>query len=179
LAQEKKLMQVTTANPSLIKRKSDITIRPIINQDKEKIFHLLKQRGTFNKKEIEVAIEVIEDALAGPENGYYIFCAVKETSDVAGFICFGPIPLTEGCYDLYWIAVDETFSRHGVGKKLLATMEHFVINEEGRQIYIDTSSTEPYLPARSFYQTNGYRIATVLHDFYRQGDNKVIFMKNI
>jgi GNAT superfamily N-acetyltransferase len=172
-------MQVATAKQCLIKPKSDITIRPIIEHDKEKLFYLLRQRGTFNEKEIEVAIEVIEDTLAFPEkNEYHTFCALEGNGDIAGFICFGPIPMTDGCYDLYWIAVDEKFSRNGVGKKLLEAMEDCVIKEKARRIYIDTSSTVPYTAARTFYETHGYRLACVLHDFYRSGDDKIIFMKD-
>jgi hypothetical protein len=45
-------------------------IRPIIPQDKEKLFRLLTHRGIFKEKEIEVAMEVIEDSLfAGAPTG--------------------------------------------------------------------------------------------------------------
>jgi GNAT superfamily N-acetyltransferase len=173
-------MQLATSEEYLVKPKSNITIRPIIFPDKEKLFYLIKQRGTFNEKEIEVAIEVIEDTLAFPEKKeYYTFCAVEGNGDIAGFICFGPIPMTDRCYDLYWIAVDEKFSRNGVGKKLLKAMEDFVVKEKARRIYIDTSSTAPYTAARTFYANHGFRLITVLQDFYRSGDDKIIFMKEI
>jgi len=173
-------MQLATPEEYRIKSKPNITIRPIIASDKEKLFHLVKQRGTFNEKEIEVAIEVIEDTLAFPEKKeYYTFCAVEDCGDIAGFICFGPIPMTDRCYDLYWIAVDEKFSRNGIGKKLLEAMEDFVAKEKARRIYIDTSSTAPYAAARIFYENHGYRLITVFHDFYRRNDDKVIFMKEM
>ena len=162
-----------------VKQKSNITVRPIIATDKEKLFHLLRQRGTFNETEIEVAIEVIEDTLASPEKEYYTYCAVESNGDIAGFICFGPIPMTDGCYDLYWIAVDKKFSRNGYGKKLLETMENYLIKEKARHIYIDTSSTAPYTAARIFYENHGFRLVATLHDFYRPGDDKLIFMKKI
>ena len=173
-------MQLAASEEYRIKPKSNITIRPIIAHDKEKLFHLIRQRGTFNKKEIEVAIEVIEDTLAFPEKKeYYTFCAVEDNGDIAGFICFGPIPMTDRSYDLYWIAVDEKFSRNGIGKKLLKAMEDFVVNEKARRIYIDTSSTAPYMAARTFYENHGFRLVTVLQDFYRLDDDKIIFMKEI
>jgi ribosomal protein S18 acetylase RimI-like enzyme len=157
-----------------------MTIRPIIPQDKEKLFRLLTQRGTFNEKEIEVAMEVIEDSLLYPEKEeYYTFCALNDTDELAGFICFGPIPMTDGCYDLYWIAVDEKFSRNGVGEKLLEKMEDFAMSEKARRIYSDTSSTDPYAAARFFYKKHGFDVIAVLDDFYRNGDHKMIFMKNL
>jgi ribosomal protein S18 acetylase RimI-like enzyme len=173
-------MQLTVSEENRIKPKTNITIRPIIIQDKEKLFHLIRQRGTFNEKEIEVAIEVIEDTLALSEKKeYYTFCALEGNGNIAGFICFGPIPMTDRCYDLYWIAVDEKFSRNGIGKKLLEAMEDFVVKEKARRIYIDTSSTTLYTAARTFYENHGFRLVTVLQDFYRLGDDKIIFMKEV
>ena len=160
--------------------KTKMMIRPIIFQDKEKLFRLLIQRGTFNEKEIVVAMEVIEDSLLYPEKEeYYTFCALNDSDELGGFICFGPIPMTDGCYDLYWIAVDEKFSRNGVGEKLLGKMENFAINEKARRIYSDTSSTDPYAAARSFYKKHGFEVIAVLDDFYRKGDHKMIFMKTL
>ncbi|WAC07308.1 MAG: GNAT family N-acetyltransferase [Thermodesulfobacteriota bacterium] len=173
-------MQLADYEEYRIKSQSNIIIRPILACDKEKLFHLVKQRGTFNEKEIEIAIEVIEDTLTFPEKKeYYTFCALEDNGDIAGFICFGPIPMTDRCYDLYWIAVDEKFSRNGIGKKLLEAMENFVVKEKARRIYIDTSSTAPYTPARTFYENHGFRLVTVLLDFYRLGDDKIILMKEL
>jgi ribosomal protein S18 acetylase RimI-like enzyme len=87
--------------------------------------------------------------------------------------------MTDRCYDLYWIAVDEKFSRNGIGKKLLKAMEDFVVKEKARRIYIDTSSTTLYTAARTFYENHGFRLVTVLQDFYRLDDDKIIFMKEI
>jgi hypothetical protein len=54
-----------------------------------------------------------------------------------------------------------------------------VVKEKARRIYIDTSSTAPYTPARTFYENHGFRLVTVLLDFYRLGDDKIILMKEL
>jgi ribosomal protein S18 acetylase RimI-like enzyme len=155
-------------------------VRPLIARDRRKIARLLRQSGAFNEKEVQVGLEVIDEALRRPEKGdYHVFCALDGNSELAGYICFGPVPMTEGCYDLYWIAVDERMSRKGIGGKLLAFMEEFLVIEGARRIYVDTSSTPPYEPARSFYEKHGYHVASLLKDFYREGDHKVIFMKEV
>jgi len=155
-----------------------LTVVPsIIPQDKEKLFRLLTQRGIFNEKEIEVAMEVIKDSpLYLEKEEYFTFCALSDSDELAGFICFGPIPMTDGCYDLYWIAVDEKFSWNGVGEKLLKKMEGFALNEKARRIYSDTSFTDSYAAARSFYKKHRFE---VIDDFYRNGDHKMIFMKTL
>ncbi len=155
-------------------------IRPLISQDKDKILRLLRQRGTFTEREVQVALEVIDETLRQPEGkDYHIFCTDDGLDCLIGYICFGPIPLTDNCYDLYWIAVDKRFARKGIGGKLLGFMEEFVIRKGARHIYVDTSSTPPSEPARSFYEKHGYHVGCVLNDFYREGDHKMIFMKEV
>jgi len=157
-----------------------VIIRSLIPEDKPKIRRIVEQTGTFNKEEVQVAMELLDEALSYPERqDYYVRCAVDELGSLAGFICFGPISMTHGCYDLYWIAVDERFSRQGVGGKLLEHMEDFVVKKKARRIYVDTSSTPGYEAARSFYEKYGYRVACALDSFYRQGDDKIIFAKEV
>jgi ribosomal protein S18 acetylase RimI-like enzyme len=157
-----------------------VKIKPVQTRDRKVLLRLFRQRGTFNENEVQVALDVFDEALRRPEKGdYYAFCAVDGHGRFAGYICFGPIPMTEGCYDLYWIVVDKAFSRRGLGGELLGFMEDFAIKQGTRRIYVDTSSTSPYEPARSFYEKHGYRVACLLEDFYRKGDHKVILMKEV
>jgi ribosomal protein S18 acetylase RimI-like enzyme len=157
-----------------------MVIRPISFHDRPKILKILEGSGTFTKKEIQVAMEVIDETLRNPEfREYDIFCAVNGPGSLMGYICFGPIPMTEGRYDLYWIAVDNSYWRKGVGKKLMEFMEGFLIKKKARRIYVETSSTPPYEAARSFYIKHGYKLLSVLKDFYREGDHKLTFMKEL
>ena len=155
-------------------------IRPLKTHNKKEVSRLLRQARTFNDQEIQVALEVVDEALRRPEKGdYCAFCALEANGTLAGYICFGPIPMTEGCYDLYWIVVDKAFSRRGIGGKLIEFMEDSVIKQGARRIYVDTSSTPPYEPARALYEKHGYRVVGLLEDFQRNGDHKVIFMKEV
>lgn len=123
------------ARSSLDSRSTDqeaMRIRPVTTHDMKEILRLLRQRGIFNQKGIRVALDVIDEALDRPEKrDYQVFCARDGNANLAGYICFGPIPMTDNCYDLYWIAVDKRFSRKGVGGELLRFMEQFVISEGG------------------------------------------------
>lgn len=154
--------------------------RSLVQQDRNDLHRLIKQRETFTEQEIKVAMELVDETLKNPETGdYHFFCATDNGGSLAGYICYGPIPMTDRCYDLYWIAVDTRYSRQGVGKTLLEQMEALLDRANARRIYVDTSSTPPYRAARAFYQKNGYRQVCVLEDFYRRGDNKMIWMKDL
>jgi GNAT superfamily N-acetyltransferase len=155
-------------------------LQPLVPDDREKISRLLQQGNVFNPEEIQVALELIDEALnrVGRKD-YQVFCAFDNDRNLAGFICFGPIPMTERCYDLYWLKVDEASSRKGVGGTLLEFMEECVAREGARRIYVETSSTAPYQAAKSFYEKHGYQLLCSLKDFYREGDHKMIFMKEV
>jgi len=156
-----------------------ITIRTIGAQDRGQLLELVRLQDNFNAQEVEVAIEVIDDTLDPAKNDYSILVAISEGQGVVGFICYGEIPMTERRFDLYWVAVAPALGRQGVGRMLLARMEEDLRGQGSAKVYVDTSSTPGYDRARSFYEKNGYRVACVLHDFYRDGDDKVIYLKEL
>ena len=155
---------------------SRIDIHVLLPADLAQIRQILIDRGNFIALEIEVAMEVCEEAAWHPFQEYYGYCA-KAGETVAGFIVFGLIPMTDRCWDLYWIAVAPGFARAGVGQSLANAMEKIIIEQGGRQIHIDTSSLPTYLPACRFYEKVGFRLTARLKDFYREGDDKLIYVK--
>jgi len=156
-----------------------ITIRPIEAQDRSQLLELVRLQDNFNAQEVEVAIEVIDDTLDPAKNDYFILVAVSQGQGVVGFLCYGEIPMTDRRFDLYWVAVAPAMGRQGVGRLLLARMEAELRGQGPAKVYVDTSSTPGYDRARGFYEKNGYQAACVLHDFYRDGDDKVIYLKEI
>jgi len=155
-----------------------MVIKPPEHRDKNKILKLLEDGNVFNDNEVKVALEVIDDALKEPtDDNYQILCAYDDHGDLAGYVCFGAIPMTDASYDIYWIAVNLRFAGLGVGGQLLTAAERDIAKQGGEKIYIETSSTEPYTMAREFYRRQGYKTVSVLKDFYREGDNKITYMK--
>lgn len=96
-----------------------------------------------------------------------------------GFASYGRVPLTESSYDLYWIVVDPDHQRRGVGSRLIERVEHEIRQRRGTQLYVETSSQPSHGAARIFYERRGYRRAAVFPDFYRQGDDKIVYAKSL
>jgi len=96
-----------------------------------------------------------------------------------GYVCFGPTPATEGTYDLYWIAVSPKLHNKGIGRQLLNFTEREVVRMGGRLLIIETSSQEKYAPTQAFYLKNGYEIEARIRDFYRPGDDRLIYTKHL
>lgn len=51
--------------------------------------------------------------------------------------------------------------------------------EGGRVMFIETSGLPIYAPPRRFYRKNGYDEEAVLRDYYRDGDDLVVFRKRL
>ena len=131
--------------------------------------------GHFLALEIEAAMEVGGEAAHHPFQDY-IGLAIKQGEQLAGWIVFGPIPMTDRCWQLYWLVVAPPLARQGIGQRLMAAMTETVQQEQGRQLHLDTSSLPAYLPARRFYEKNGFRLVAQLPDFFRKGSHKLLYV---
>ncbi|MBP8600721.1 MAG: GNAT family N-acetyltransferase [Candidatus Saccharicenans sp.] len=146
--------------------------------DREQVIGLIKATRFFLPDEIKVAEELIDIYLNQPEQqDYKIEVVEDQTGKVAGYITYGPTPLTEGTWDLYWIAVSPEVQSQGYGRLLVRHLEDEVKENGGRLVIIETSSQPKYLPTRKFYEKLGYREMARIPDFYRSGDDRVIFGK--
>jgi ribosomal protein S18 acetylase RimI-like enzyme len=114
----------------------------------------------------------------GEQSGY-TFLVYRNGDRLLGYACYGAHPLTQGTFDLYWIAVDPTARRQGIGRTLLSRVEDEVRSLAGRVLVIETSGTPPYAPTRQFYESCGYTREAVVRDFYAPGDDLVIFYKRL
>lgn len=155
-------------------------IRELKNKDRDRITKILKETNMFTDEEIDVAVELIDEFIKnGEKSGYQIYTAVDEKDDPIGYICFGKRPLTQGVYDVYWIAVDPALQGNGVGKSLMKFVEQKIKEIGGNLILVETSSQEKYLKTRLFYKTCGYDEIARIKDFYKKGDDLIIFAKYI
>ena len=146
-------------------------------QDVERVRRLVEITGFFSPDEVNIAAELVTERLAkGAESGYD-FIMAEHYGRLAGYACFGPIPATATSYDLYWIAVSPDFQRKGLGRRLLKEAEKRISSAGGKRIYVDTSQRVQYASTRAFYENAGYRLETILEDFYDQGEGKVIYCK--
>ena len=140
---------------------------------------ILRITPEFKLSEIVIAEEVIDDCLKDPVNsGYYILVA-EDGSGVVGYISYGPTPLTEGTWDLYWEAVAQEKRGQGIGSALMQAAEKEIRKAKGRLALIETSSTPMYENTRRFHLGLGYEIIARIPDFYSPGDDKLILQKQL
>jgi len=155
-------------------------IRPMTSADRPAVLALIEATGFFRPDEIAVAEELIDITLGRPEQeDYAIVVVTDETGAVAGYMTYGPTPLTRGTYDLYWMAVDPKAQGRGYGRILVEWLEDHVRRAGGRLIVIETSSSEKYEPTRRFYLGLNYTETARIPDFYGPGDGRVIYTKRV
>jgi GNAT superfamily N-acetyltransferase len=155
-------------------------IRPMQPRDKAPVLDLIRETGFFTPAEIAVAEELIDVFLGRPDQRDYDVVVVEgEGGAPAGYMTWGPTPLAEDAYDLYWMAVSPREQGRGRGRELVLWLEEEVRGRNGRLIIIETSSQPKYHPTRQFYLGLGYREAARVADFYRPGDDRIIYTKDI
>ena len=158
-------------------------IRPMVAADRSGVFRILENAGNFTPEEVATALELIDEWLElGEHSGYltYVLESLgEESSDVLGYVSFGPTPLTESTFDVYWIAVDKSKHRGGVGKRLMKFTEEETVRRGGKLLLIETSSQETYGGTIQFYERTGYELVGKIKDYYKPADDKLIFVKRL
>lgn len=156
-----------------------LPIGALKDADVEQVVALAGRTGIFTGDELAVVRELVEIEVGKREQQDYHSFVARKNGQVLGFACYGPTPMTEGTYDLYWIFVDPKDHRKGVAGALLEKVEKAVRRARGRMLLADTSSSRPYLPARRFYQKHGFHKAAEVEDYYRVGDSRVTYVKQL
>ena len=159
-----------------------IFIRPARAEDRDGLLAILASDETFKEDERAVATELIDGALSGSVD-YHVLLADAEAAAegplVAGYLCYGPTPMTAATYDLYWIVVHAEARGKGVAASLIRAMEDELRRRGGKAVRVETSETEGYGAARKLYARLEYPLAAVLTDFYREGDALLTYYKRL
>ncbi len=154
-------------------------IRPMAPDDREPVLDLIRATDMFTEAEVGVAEELIDIYLEMPEQrDYNIEVVEDEAGKTVGYLTWGPTPLAEDVYDLYWMAVAPSEQGKGRGKALVRWLEAEVAKRRGRMIIIETSSQPKYEPTRAFYLGLGYKEVARVPDYYRPGDDRIIYTKH-
>jgi ribosomal protein S18 acetylase RimI-like enzyme len=150
-------------------------------KDAGDIARVAQGTGVFTSEELRVVQEMLDTFLDPEPRDDHTFIIYRNgnPNSVAGFACYGPTPLTEGIWDLYWICVDRAQQANGIGSTLLKKIEGELCARRARAIYLETSDSDAYKPARDFYERHGYEIAARFPDFYAAGEGKVVYRKKL
>lgn len=154
--------------------------RQVRAEDRAAVRQLVAATGYFAPREVDVAAELVDDALARGEASEYRFLFADAAGGrLDGYACYGPVTPASPLFDLYWIAVAPGRQGRGLGRALLAEAERLSAAAGAEEMTIDTAGRAQYAPTRAFYERMGYRIHEVVSDFYAPGDDKVVYRKSL
>ena len=164
---------------------------PLRETDRPRVNEILVATGAFADDEIGVALELFDSvdhahhdsSVAGQSfaNGdagdadYEFIGARDGDGTLLGYACCGPMPSTDGTYDLYWLAVHPDAQGRGAGRKLVAFLEQQLRERGARMLVAETSSRADYARTREFYQRAGFAEAARVRDFYAPADDRIIY----
>jgi ribosomal protein S18 acetylase RimI-like enzyme len=156
-------------------------IRPAEPKDRARIHEILVATARFSDDEVHAADELVDRSCDDHPSEYLTYVLEEPESGpnrmVQGYVTYGPVPKTEGVFDLYWIAVDPRHQGQGFGHLLLRFVENEVRRQRGRMLLIETQSKESYAPTLRFYERSGYDEISRIKDFYRIECDKIVFCK--
>ncbi len=157
-----------------------IPIRIPVREDRAAIQAIVEGVGNFSPAEVKVALELVDTYLNDPTQEDYRFAVAEDPEGrVRAFACWGPTPMTCGTWDLYWIATHPQAQRLGLGRALVEHVQEDIRGEAGRLLVVETSSKESYGATLRFYREMAFEQESRIRDFYRHGDDKLIFVKNL
>jgi len=153
------------------------TVRPLRRSDRESLHTLLLETDVFTEDEITIALELIDSVLDRPGQQDYIINVFDAGGVALAYYCIGPTPATLGTFDLYWIAVKPAAHGLGIGGMLDAHAGRLVRSMGGRLVIAETSSQPRYEKTRVFYLHHGYAELSRIPDYYKPGDDLVVYGK--
>jgi ribosomal protein S18 acetylase RimI-like enzyme len=154
-------------------------IRQTIPADSPTLIELARATGVFKPHEMTALGEVLDDYHATYHALGHRSVTFEQDGQILGFAYYAPAAMTDRSWYLYWIAVSKQTQARGIGGKLLKHVEDDVRAANGRILFIETSSLGHYNLTRQFYVKHHYDQAAVLHNFYADGDNLVVYSKRL
>jgi ribosomal protein S18 acetylase RimI-like enzyme len=150
-----------------------VMVRDLAAADRAAVRDALIDCGAFTGDEVRVALEMVDAGLGGD----YTLLAVEVAGLVCGYACVGRAHLTASSWYLYWICVHRRAQGAGVGRTLQACVEDVVRGLGGERLILETSGRPDYARARRFYRAAGFVEVGRVPDFYRPGDDCVVYCK--
>jgi ribosomal protein S18 acetylase RimI-like enzyme len=121
---------------------------------------------------------MMNDFFTNPESADR-WLTVNLDDATVGIVYYAPERLTEGTYNLYLIAVHKDYHAQGLGSQIMAHVETILRNEGNRVLIVETSGLPEFELTRKFYDKCGYDREAVIRDFYKEGEDKVVFWKKL
>ena len=150
-------------------------IRSAASDDVVAVLALAEATGLFEPHELEDFGGMISEHLEGQSE--HDFWVVDDDGELLGAAYYAPEAFSDGVWNLYFIGVHPSHQGKGRGSALLSYVEKTLQAQGDRLLLVETSGVSSFEQTRTFYRKNGYDEEARIRDFYKPGDDKIIFRK--
>lgn len=150
-------------------------IRPAKKNDKDAILSIAKHIKLFEPDELISLEEMFNAWLVGNFGEHSKWIVFTEADNVTGTAYYATEQFAHGTWNVYFIAVGPDKQRNGIGSALMRYIEESLTNQGERVLIVETSSL--LKNARNFYLHQGYEQEACIREFYKAGDDKIVFRK--
>ena len=147
-------------------------IRSITRGDVPALKRVIDATGLFPSEMLD---GMVAGFFAGGEAKECWF-AYDDGEPVAVAYC-APERMTEGTWNLYLIAVRPDRQGRGYAAAMMRHVERVLADRGGRVLLVETSGLDDFERARAFYRRIGYAEEARIREFYKAGDDKIVFRK--
>ncbi len=151
-------------------------IRPTKPEDTEALMALCKVTGLFQPQELAVLGAMLAEYFQGALGADH--CWIMDDDDgLVGIAYYAPEKFADKVWNLYLIGIHPDRQGEGRGTTLLRHVENSLALRGERILIIETSGLGSFEQTRAFYRKNGYDEEARIREFYRAGDDKIVFWK--
>lgn len=151
-------------------------IRLITPNDTTALIALAEATGLFEPSQTEELAQMLDQHFNGETENQDLWFTDDDNGPV-GVAYVAPERMTEGTWNLYLIAIRPDRQRQGRGVALLRHVEQTLAERGERVLLVETSGLESFEYVRSFYRKSGYDEEARIREFYKAGDDKLVFRK--
>jgi ribosomal protein S18 acetylase RimI-like enzyme len=145
-------------------------------EDTAAILALAVSCGMFSPDGTDEVADVLSACLNGDLGPDHCWVTDDDGGPV-GVAYYAPERMADGTWNLYMLAVHPDRQRQGRGAALVRHVEQDLVARGGRLLLVETSGVASFERTRAFYRRCGYEEEARIRDFYKAGDDKVIFRK--
>lgn len=149
-----------------------MTIRDVCGADLNDIREALTDCRAFSDLEVRVAVD-----MAGC--GEYRVRVIESDGKFRAYACIGRATLSNAAWYVYWFCVHPDAQGQGYGRALQAHIEELVREAGGDRLVLETSGRPDYARTRRFYASAGFREVGRIPEFYKPGDDCVVYFKEL
>lgn len=153
-------------------------IRLAAPDDTNALLALAEATGLFESNQIEELAQMLNQHFSNETDNQGVWFTDYDNQPV-GVAYVAPERMTEGTWNLYLIAIHPVRQRQGRGAALLRHVEQMLAKRGERVLLVETSGLEDFEYVRAFYRKSGYEEEARIREFYKAGDDKIIFRKTL